>query len=79
MLKTGPTTPHNKETDDNGKPVPVEKGAYIFMADRWGPQDAIDGRYIRLPAQWNNGVPFLQWKEHWNLEFLMPMNRVGNR
>ena len=49
-------------------PVPGKKDAYIFMADRWRPKDAIDGRYIWLPIQWDNGIPFLQWKEGWNLE-----------
>ena len=49
-------------------PVPGKSDAYIFMADRWHPKDASDGRHVWLPVQWNNGVPFLQWKPQWNLE-----------
>ncbi len=41
---------------------------WIFMADRWNPQNAIDGRYIWLPVQFDeNGVPFLEWFDHWSL------------
>ena len=50
-------------------PVAGKKGACIFIADRWRPQDAIDGRYIWLPVQWERGIPFLQWKESWNTGF----------
>ena len=48
-------------------PVAGKKDAYIFMADRWRPKNAIDGRYIWLPIQWDNGVPYLQWRDNWNL------------
>ena len=34
-------------------PVTGLKDGYIFMADRWRPQNAIDGRYIWLPIQIN--------------------------
>jgi hypothetical protein len=58
-------------------PVPGEKDAFIFMADRWRPKNAIDGRYVWLPVQWDNGVPFLQWKEGWTLDFGMPPATPG--
>ena len=49
-------------------PVEGKKDAFIFMADRWKPNNAIDGRYIWLPVQFNEkGIPYLEWKNRWNL------------
>lgn len=51
-------------------PVPGKNDAFIFMADRWTPENAIDGRYIWLPIQFKeNGMPYLEWMEEWNLDF----------
>jgi beta-xylosidase len=51
-------------------PVEGKKDAFIFMADRWVPKNAIDGRYIWLPIQFNgNGIPYLEWMDEWNLDF----------
>ncbi len=51
-------------------PVAGKKDAFIFMADRWIPENAIDGRYIWLPVQFKeNGLPFLEWMDEWNLGF----------
>ncbi len=50
--------------------VQGKKDAYIFMADRWTPENAIDGRYIWLPIQFNeNGIPYLEWMDEWSLDF----------
>lgn len=50
-------------------PVQGKKDAFIFMADRWIPENAIDGRYIWLPIQFNeNGLPFLEWMDEWSLD-----------
>ena len=47
-------------------PVPGKKDQFIFMADRWVPANAIDGRYIWLPIQFDaKGIPFLEWKDEW--------------
>lgn len=49
-------------------PVEGKKNAFIFMADRWNPDDAIDGRYIWLPIQFNEkGNPYLEWLDEWEL------------
>jgi Glycosyl hydrolases family 43 len=53
-------------------PVPGKKDAFIFMADRWRPKNAIDGRYIWLPVQWDKGIPFLQWQESWERDRSFP-------
>jgi hypothetical protein len=51
-------------------PVPGYKNAFIFMADRWTPENAIDGRYIWLPIQFDeNGTPYLEWMDEWSLDF----------
>ena len=38
------------------------------MADRWTPDNAIDGRYIWLPLWIENGKPKISWVDEWNLE-----------
>jgi hypothetical protein len=44
------------------------KGEYVFMADRWNPNDAIDGRYVWLPVQFTqDGNVFLEWRSPWKL------------
>ena len=44
-----------------------QPGAFIFMADRWRPANAIDGRYIWLPIQFKNGQPVIEWQDRWDL------------
>lgn len=48
-------------------PVQGKKNAFIFMADRWRPKKPIDGRYIWLPVEMENGKPVLKWKDEWDL------------
>ncbi|MBB3697573.1 family 43 glycosylhydrolase [Flammeovirga yaeyamensis] len=48
-------------------PVQGKKDAFIFMADRWQPNNAIDGRYIWLPIQFDNDRIILEWKDQWDL------------
>lgn len=47
-----------------GKP-----NAWIFMADRWNPKNAIDGRYIWLPIEFDEDVPFIRMHPEWSLDF----------
>jgi hypothetical protein len=50
-------------------PVQGKEDAYIFMGDRWKPANAIDGRYVWLPIQFNDkGIPVLEWRDKWSLE-----------
>jgi hypothetical protein len=49
-------------------PAPGHDGQFIFMADRWRPRNAIDGRYVWLPLRFDHGQPVLEWKESWSLE-----------
>jgi sucrose-6-phosphate hydrolase SacC (GH32 family) len=51
--------------------------AFIFIADRWNPQNAIDGRYIWLPVQFQNSGFFIPWMPSWDLSIFAkstPMN-----
>ena len=50
-------------------PVKGKKDAYIFMGDRWIPDNLIDSGYIWLPVQFENSMPILKWYESWNLNF----------
>jgi hypothetical protein len=48
-------------------PVQGKKDAFIFMADRWNPKDAIDGRYLWLPVRFIDGRIVLEWYNEWDL------------
>jgi hypothetical protein len=50
-------------------PVRDKKDAFIFMGDRWTPDNAIDGRYIWLPVQFESGRPVVEWFDRWGLDF----------
>lgn len=36
---------------------------YIFMADRWTPENAIDGRYLWLPISFEGERPIIRWQD----------------
>lgn len=50
-------------------PVSGKKDAFIFMADIWRPKHPSDARYIWLPIQFENGVPYIEWMDSWTLDF----------
>jgi hypothetical protein len=41
--------------------------AFIFMADHWHPDKAIDGRYVWLPIEFENDKPVIKWLPEWDL------------
>ena len=49
-------------------PVAGKEEAFIFMADRWNPRSLGDSRYIWLPIQWENNLPYFIWMDNWSLE-----------
>jgi len=49
-------------------PVAGRPDAFIYLADRWRPQNAIDGRHIWLPVEFRHGVPTVAWHDTWSLE-----------
>jgi beta-xylosidase len=54
-------------------PVPGRVDAFIFMADRWNPANAIDGRYVWLPIEFKHGVPTISWHDEWDLGCFAPL------
>ena len=47
----------------------VGKDRFIYMGDRWTPENAIDGRYIWLPLEFEDGKPVLKWVDEWDLSW----------
>jgi beta-xylosidase len=48
-------------------PLPGKPDAFIFMADRWRPQEVVFGYYIWLPIEWEDGKPVIRWHDEWKL------------
>lgn len=69
-----PCTDKGKETTYRSQstyilPVAGKKNAFIYMGDRWTPENAIAGRYIWLPIDFENGRFKIRWQENWNLDY----------
>ena len=48
-------------------PVHGKPGAFILMADRWRPKNAIDGRYVWLPITIDGDSFTVTWHDSWDL------------
>lgn len=49
--------------------LPVQgSDRFIYMGDRWTPQNAIDGRYIWLPVRFEKDRFIIQRKDSWTLD-----------
>ncbi|HZQ43098.1 MAG TPA: glycoside hydrolase family 43 protein [Acidobacteriaceae bacterium] len=48
-------------------PVAGKPGAFIFIADRWRPKNAIDGRYVWLPITLEDDRFIIEWRPEWQL------------
>ena len=48
-------------------PVVGKKDAFIFMADKWVPANAIDGRYLWLPIVFRREDIAIPWRDSWGL------------
>ena len=51
-------------------PVNNKKDAFIYMGDRWMPDNLADSRHIWLPVEWEKGYPVIKWYPNWNLSKL---------
>ncbi|TAA08873.1 beta-glucanase [Pseudoxanthomonas winnipegensis] len=49
-------------------PMPGQPGRFIYMGDRWNPENAIDGRYVWLPLQVEGDRFRVDWHADWSLE-----------
>ena len=47
--------------------VQGKKDSYIYMGDRWTPDNPIDGRYVWLPIVFEGDAPKFYWQEKWKL------------
>ena len=45
-----------------------KKNIFIFMGDRWTPENLADSRHIWLPVEWENGTPVLKWYKEWDIK-----------
>lgn len=50
-------------------PAPGKEDEFIFMADRWRPENPIDGSYLWLPIEFEGKKPVLRWKDSWDLSY----------
>lgn len=50
-------------------PIIGKNDAFIFIADKWQPKDAIDGRYLWLPIAFEDDQLKIRWKDQWDLSF----------
>lgn len=50
-------------------PLISKKDAFIYMGDRWTPDNPIDGRYVWLPINIVDGKLEIRWKEEWDLSY----------
>jgi hypothetical protein len=48
-------------------PVPGRPGEFVYLGDRWRPDNALDGRYIWLPIEFEEDRPVIHWRDQWNL------------
>lgn len=49
--------------------VEGRRDAFIFMADIWRPKHPSDARYIWLPIDFKNGLPVVEWRDEWTLDY----------
>jgi len=63
--KDSETTFHSQST--YVLPVAGKKNAFVFMADRWAPKNAIDGRYVWLPITFKGDKIQIEWLDKWGL------------
>lgn len=49
-------------------PIQGKKDTFIFMADRWTPENAIEGRYIWLPIEFEDEKPIIKWYDEWSIK-----------
>jgi hypothetical protein len=47
-------------------PIIGKKNAFIYMGDRWIPENLADSRHIWLPVEWEDGLPVIKWYPNWD-------------
>jgi len=57
--------------------APCDPDQVILMFDIWRPKDPIDGRYVWLPVEWEDGKPVVRWRDSWTLKDICPSGKAG--
>jgi len=47
-----------------------KKDIFVYMGDRWTPENLYDSRHIWLPVEWEGEMPVIRWQEEWDLRKL---------
>jgi hypothetical protein len=48
-------------------PIAGRHDAFVFLADRWKPENPIEGRYVWLPIEFTENRFHIQWRDVWDL------------
>jgi hypothetical protein len=51
-------------------PLNEKKNIFVYMGDRWTPQNLVDSRHIWLPVEWENETPVIKWYKEWDIKKL---------
>jgi hypothetical protein len=51
-------------------PVQGKKDKFIYIGDRWNPENAIDGRYIWLPVDLKEDHFEIRWLDNWKINVI---------
>lgn len=49
-------------------PIAGKPDSFIYMGDRWTPDNAIDGRYVWLPLRFEGERFVIEWQDSWSLQ-----------
>lgn len=49
-------------------PIVGKKDVFVYMGDRWTPENPIDGRYIWLPVEFEENKFIIKWYDEWSLD-----------
>ena len=51
-------------------PLNPKKNIFVYMGDRWTPQNLADSRHIWLPVGWEDGEPVIRWHKELDISKL---------
>lgn len=49
-------------------PVPGKDDSFIYMGDRWFPDNLADSRHIWLPVEWEGSIPVIKWVDEFTID-----------
>jgi hypothetical protein len=48
-------------------PLNKKKNIFVYMGDRWIPENLSDSRHIWLPVEWEDDLPVIRWKSEYDI------------